>query len=164
MSNKRKIKVKKKEEKEKVDDLTLMIRESLGSMGRSVNPYQEKMLVNLYKMFIVGGVSTIIDLVIYVVLSLVTKFNPMIINSISFAVAFIYSIIMSFKYSFSGKDKKKLTSFLILSLSGFVLTEGILFGLCHLLDWNSILVKVLAIILVIVFKVLMNKFVFKEKK
>ena len=93
MSNKRKIKVKKKEEKEKVDDLTLMIRESLRSMGRSVNPYQEKMLVNLYKMFIIGGVSTIIDLVIYIVLSLVTKLDPMIVNSISFAVAFIYSII-----------------------------------------------------------------------
>ena len=113
MSNKKKIKVKKKEVKEPVDPLTLSVRESLGSMGKSVAPAQEKMLVAVYKMFLVGGISTIIDFVIFILLSIFTKLDPMIVNAISFAIAFFYGLWSGHKYIFQGK-KPLLTEYLVL--------------------------------------------------
>ena len=65
MSNKKKIKVKKVKEEEKVDSLTLMVRESLGTMGRSVDRGQEKLLMNIIRSFLVGGLATIIDVILY---------------------------------------------------------------------------------------------------
>ena len=165
MSNKKKIKVKKEKKKEEVDSLTLTVRESLGSMGRSVNLAQEKMLVKIYKLFIVGGVSTLIDFVLYLILCLVTKLDPMIVNAISFVVSFGYGLWSSYKYVFSSKNKESsFTEYLILSFTGFIVTEALLFGFVSMLSWNAIIVKLLAIILVIVCKVLMKKLIFQRKK
>ena len=148
MSNTKKIKVKKKPEKEPVDNLTLMVRESLGSMGRSVNSAQEKMLVNVYKSFIVGGVANIIDFILFMILSLATKLNPLLMNAISFVIILIYGIFMSFQYLFP-KEKYQ--------------TEGILYGLVVKLGWYAILIKLLAIILVIFIKWGMKSLLNKKK-
>ena len=153
MSNTKKIKVKKKKEEEKVDELTMMVRESLGSMGRRVAPAQEQMLVGIYKSFIVGGVSNIIDFVIFIILVLLTSLSSLWVNVISFVIALGYGIFMSFKYRFPKNNyQKPLCIYLGLSVVGLLVTEGLLWGLHITLQWPSILVKLLAIILVILIK------------
>ena len=165
MSNKKKIKVKKEKKKEEVDSLTLSVRESLGSMGRKVNPAQEKMLVAIYKLFIVGGVSTLIDFILYLILCLTTKLDPMIINAISFVVAFIYGVWSSYKFIFLDKNKKSLlTEFLILRFVDLLVTELLLFGFVCMLSWNSIAVKILSIILAVICKFLIKKFILHKKQ
>lgn len=159
MSNTRKIKVKKPKEKskEKDDELTLMVRESLGSMGRSVNPYQEKMLVCIYKLFIIGGITTIIDFVLFIILKIV-GLPPVLANAISFTISLIYGLWSSFKYAF--KDKKKdMIEYLILALIGLAITELLLW----FIRWMPILIKFFAIILVIVVKIFIKKFILKRK-
>ena len=165
MSNTRKIKVKKTKEEEKVDELTLMIRESLKTMGRGVNPYQEKMLVNIYRMFIIGGVSTIIDVVLYFILYKFVKLDPMISNGISFVVSLAYGIWMSYKYAFSKKNlKSDLISYFLLAFLGLAVTEVLLWIFTHTMSVSPILIKILAVILVIVLKVVLKKIKVKTKK
>lgn len=164
MSNTRKIKVKKKKEEEKVDDLTLMIREALGTMGRSVNSYQEKMLVSLFRTFIIGGVVTIIDVILYFILYKFVKFDPMISNVISFTVSLIYGVWSSMKYAVSVKDKKKdLISYFVIAFCGLCITELLLWFLVHQIHFSPMLTKILAVILVIVIKVLFKRFVLNKK-
>jgi len=163
MSNTKKIKVKKKKEEEKVDSLTLMVRDSLGSVGRSVNPYQEKLLVQLIKSFLVGGLSTIIDLILYFILYQFVKIDPLIANAISFVVIFVFGYFMSLKYVFKKTDKKDNREYFILSIVGLLATEGLLFGLVSCLSWNAMLIKIFAVILVIIIKILLRRFVLPKK-
>ena len=165
MSNMKKIKVKKKKEEEKADTLTLMVRESLNSMGKRVAPAQEQLLVGIYKLFLVGGVSNIIDFFLFMILAFFVKIDALYLNAIVFVVVLVYGLWMSFKYMFpKGKEKKPLIQYLILMFVGFLITEGILFGLVSVLKWNSILVKLLCVILVIFIRWGMKKLLFEHKK
>ena len=164
MSNKKKIKVKKKKEPEQVDKLTQSIRDSLGSVGRKVDPYQEQMLVGLVKAFLVGGISTIVDLVLFTILVYLIKLNPLLSNIISFIIIFIFGYFMSLKYVFDKRNKKKqVKEYIILSVVGLIFTELLLFGLVTKLKVNAFLIKLLAVILVIVIKILIRRFIFNKK-
>ena len=167
MSNKMKIKVKKEKEKkvvEKPDELTLMVRESLGSMGRRVAPGQEQMLVIILKSFLVGGISTIVDVIIYFILYHFVKLDPMIANAISFVIILIFSYFMSNKYVFDKNNKKQMVKELfILYFLGLILTEGIIFGLVTTISWNPLLVKIMAVVLVIIMKFLVKRFILNKK-
>ena len=164
MSNKKKIKVKKPKKEEKVDSLTLLVRDSLGSVGRGVNPYQEQMLVQLVKAFLVGGLATIIDLILFIILSIITSINPLIINIITMLIITIFGYFMSCKYVFDKKNKKlMMRDFVILSIVGFLITEGLLFGLVIKISWNEILVKILAIVLALIIKFLIRRFILSKK-
>ena len=164
MSNKKKIKVKKKKEPEQVDKLTQSIRDSLGSVGRKIDPYQEQMLVGLVKAFLVGGISTIVDLVLFTILVYLIKLNPLLSNIISFIIIFIFGYFMSLKYVFDKRNKKKqVKEYIILSVVGLIFTELLLFGLVTKLKVNAFLIKLLAVILVIVIKILIRRFIFNKK-
>lgn len=164
MSNTKKIKTKKKKkEEEKVDAFTQSIRDNLNSMGRKVDPYQEKILVQLLKAFLVGGLTTILDFILYCVLSLFL--SPLLGNLISMMAAIALGIVIGVKYVYDLKSQKKeLRQYFILSCIGFLLTEGMIYGLVISIHWNAILVKILAIILVIVMKILVKRFLFSKQK
>ncbi len=164
MSNTKKIKVKKKKEKEEVDSFTLMVRESLGSVGRSVNPYQEKLLVQLMKSFLVGGIATIADLILYFILYHFIHINPMIANLITFVITIVFSFFMSKKYVFDKNSKKQVKEFCILAIVNLLITELLLFGLVYKIKWNAMLIKILAVLIVIIAKILIKRFIFNRKK
>ena len=164
MSNKKKIKVKKKKEPEQVDSLTQSIRDSLGSVGKKVDPSQEQMLVQLVKIFLVGGISTIVDLILFPILVYLIKLNPLLSNIISFIIIFIFGYLMSNKYVFSKKNKQKeVKEYIILNIIGLIFTEVLLFGLVTKLKVNAFLIKVLAIILVIVIKIIIRRFIINKR-
>lgn len=164
MSNTKKIKVKKKKEKEEVknDQFTQTIRESLKSMGKQANPYQEQMLVQLLKSFLVGGIATILDIILYIIFNLFM--NPLLSNVLSMMITIGLGLFIGIKYVYDKRiQKTMITRYVLVNGIGFVLTEGMIFGLVFLKEWNAILVKILAIILVLVFKILMNRLVFSKK-
>lgn len=123
------------------------------------------MLVGIYKLFLVGGVSNLIDFFLFMILAFLIKIDALYLNAIVFVVVLVYGLFMSFKYMFpKGKAKKLLIQYLILMFIGFLVTEGILFGLVSVLKWNSILVKLLCVILVIFIKWGLKKLLFDHKK
>ena len=157
MSNKRKIKVKApKEKKEVVDPVTLMIRDSLKSMGRSVNPGQEVLLVQVYKFFMISVIATIIDFLIFIILYKPIKLLPLIANPISYVVAVIYHLIMRYNLIIKYKEKKKedIISFCIIALLGLLLSEGFIYLLIKI---SPILGKILACIITFVIKKIYQK-------
>ena len=163
MSNTKKIKVKKKKEKEVADELTLMVRESLGTMGRTMNSAQEKLLVSILRAFMIGGVMTILDLILYVILYRLLKLNPLLANVISFVISLLYGVWGTKNYAASSDKKKEYQRFFLLSFMGLVVTEVLLWIFVSHFGWSPFLWKVLAIILVIVCKSLCKKFFFSKK-
>ena len=164
MSNTKKIKVKKKKDKEEVknDQFTQTIRESLKSMGKQANPYQEQMLVQLLKSFLVGGVATILDIILYIVLCIFI--DPLLSNVISMLVTISLGLVIGIRYVYDKRSRKTMiTRYIVLNSIGLLVTEGMIYGLVSIKEWNAILVKILAIILIIVFKTIMNRFVFSKK-
>lgn len=165
MSNTKKIKVKKKKVEEKPDELTLLIREALNTTGRRATIQQEKMLVSVFRLLIIGGISTVIDFVLYFILYHFVKINPLLANSISFLICTIYGLWASFQYSFSkGHLKQDLIFFLVLALLGFILTEGVIYLFIYPISLSPILPKFLSIILVIIMKHFIKKFWNSKKK
>ena len=163
MSNTKKIKTKKKKEEEKVDAFTQTIRDSLNSMGKKADPYQEQLLVQILKTFLIGGVATILDIILYCILS--HFINPLLANMISMGATIILGLIIGIKYVYDPKSKKKnIIQHLILNGIGFLITEGMIYGLVSIKSWNDILVKILAIILVIVVKILIRRFILSKQK
>ena len=168
MSNTKKIKTKKKKEKkEQPDKLTLLIRESLASAGRSVNPQQEKLLVQIFKFIIVGGTATILDWIIYFVLYKFVHIEPIIGNLVAFGISVIYNYWASCKYVFEvTKEKSKtrlLIEFFIFAFVGLGINELLIWIFVNQLHWNAMLVKILATIIVMVFNFITRK-KFLEKK
>ncbi len=162
MSNKKKIKTKKKKEVEKVDTFTQSIRDTLKNMGRTVNPYQEKMLVQLLKLFLVGGIATILDIIIYCILC--NFIDCMIANAISMIVTVLIGLFIGIKYIYDKpKRKNNIIQYLVLNIIGFLITEGLIYYLVIIKECNKILIKILAIILVLIIKILLKKFVFLKK-
>ena len=64
---------------------------------------------------------------------------------------------------FDNNKKKQVKEFLILSIVGLIITELLIFGLVTKLKWYAFLVKLLAIVVVIVVKILLRRFVFNRK-
>ena len=164
MSNKKTIKVKKKKEEEQVDGFTQIIRDSLKTMGKTANPYQEQLLVQLLKSFLIGGIATILDLIIYFILYHFVKIDPIISNTISMILTFIFGLVVGIIYVYDKKNRERpIKEYSMLSFIGFVITEGMILGLVFKLKWNAMLVKVLAIIIVLVVKTLIRRFIISKK-
>ena len=164
MSNKKTIKVKKKKEEEQVDGFTQIIRDSLKTMGKTANPYQEQLLVQLLKSFLIGGIATILDLIIYFILYHFVKIDPIISNTISMILTFIFGLVVGIIYVYDKKNRERpIKEYSMLSFIGFVITEGMILGLVFKLKWNAMLVKVFAIIIVLVVKTLIRRFIISKK-
>lgn len=144
MSNKKKIKVKTlKEKKKEVDPVTLMIRDTLNSMGRKVAPGQEVLLVQIYKFFMNSVISTIIDFALFLILYKLVKLDALIVNPISYVVALIYHFIMRYSLIIKYKDNKKedIVSFVVFAIIGLIISEGLIY---LLLKFSPVFGKVIA--------------------
>lgn len=163
MSNTKKIKVKvkKKKEIEEADALTLMMREALKKTGKRVGREQEKLLVQILKFIIVGGIATLIDWVIYFVLYKFVKIPPIYGNIIAFTVSVVYNYWASCQYVFEvNKEKSKLrrfVEFMIFALIGLGINELLIWIFVNKLIWNAMFVKVCATIIVMIFNFVTRK-------
>ena len=125
-----------------------------------------KLLMQIMKFVIVGGIATIIDFGVLVLLKEVFGMKPVIANVISFTVSVIYNYIASVKWVFDvNKDQDKKTQFVvfvILSVIGLGINTLIIWLCDDVLGIYYLIGKVLATGIVMVFNFVTRK-MFLEK-
>jgi len=125
-----------------------------------------KLLMQILKFVIVGGIATIIDFGVLVLLKEVFGMKPVIANVISFTVSVIYNYIASVKWVFDvNKDQDKKTQFVvfvILSVIGLGINTLIIWLCDDVLGIYYLIGKVLATGIVMVFNFVTRK-MFLEK-
>ena len=93
-----------------------------------------KLLVQIIKFVIVGGIATIIDFVVLYILKEYVGLNEILANTISFTVSVIYNYIASIKWVFDvDKDKNEKQQFII-----FIVFSIIGLGINNLILWICI--------------------------
>lgn len=130
-----------------------------------LNDKQKKLLMQIFKFIIVGGIATIIDWIIYYLLYNYLDFDPLVANILSYLLATIYNYFGSVKYVFKVNDKnmkKTFTIFLILSLVGLLLSELLIYLMINIMLMNKMLSKIFATMLVMIFSFITRKY-FLEK-
>ena len=120
-----------------------------------------KLLLQIFKFIIVGGIATIIDWIIYYILVKHIKMDPLIGNIISFSISVIYNFTASVKWVFNvneNKSKKKMfIEFIVFSIIGLLLTELLLWIGIHLLGQNEMMIKIISTAIVMVFNFITRK-------
>ncbi len=125
-----------------------------------------KLLMQIIKFVIVGGIATIIDYIIFFILHELLKVPTLPSNITSFTISVIYNYIASVKWVFDVKKddpKKQFIIFLILSIIGLLINTAIVYVTIDILKWYSLICKVIATGIVMVFNFITRK-MFLEKK
>lgn len=126
----------------------------------------KKLLIQIFKFVIVGGIATIIDWVVYYILYNIMRINPLVANIGSFSISVVYNYIASVKWVFTvneQKTKKRLfIEFVILSIIGLLLTELIIYGGIKYMNIEAMVIKIIATAIVMVFNFVTRK-IFLEK-
>ena len=93
-----------------------------------------KLLVQILKFIVVGGIATIIDFAVLYLLKEFIGLNEILANTISFTVSVIYNYIASIKWVFDvDKDKNEKQQFII-----FIVFSIIGLGINNLILWICI--------------------------
>ena len=125
-----------------------------------------KLLMQIIKFIIVGGISTIIDYIIFFILHDFLNWNTIISNIIGFTVFVIYNYIASIKWVFDvNKDndpKKQFIIYIILSIIGLLINTAIVYFCVDIIKFYSLISKVIATAIVMVFNFITRK-MFLEK-
>lgn len=125
-----------------------------------------KLLTQIIKFIIVGGIATIIDYIIFFVLHELLKLPTLPSNITSFTISVIYNYIASVKWVFDVKKddpKKQFIIFLVLSIIGLLINTAIVYITIDILKWYSLICKVIATGIVMVFNFITRK-LFLEKR
>lgn len=116
----------------------------------------------IFRFIIVGGLSTAIDFIVLYVMHHRFYMNYLLATGVAFAVATIFNYWASMAFIFESKftiDQKKqeFSLFLILSLSGLALTEGLMFVSVDLFGSPVMLGKLFVTAIVMVFNFITRK-------
>lgn len=136
-----------------------------------------RMLVSFYKKYkekvlylFFGGVSFVVNIVLFAICSRIWGLNELLANVISWIVTVVFAFVANRKWVFgiTSNSAKKLIRQIMDFFGGRIITlaieEGILLVFVTWLEFNSILIKVIALIAVIVLNYLISKFwVFIER-
>ena len=140
----------------------------------------KKLLEQIFKFAIVGGISFVVDFTVYTLLCNLLNVHYQIAGVSGFVIALIVNYILSMRFVFASKDdmskKKEFIIFAVLSIIGAGLNALILF-LCVDVTyagseslqafisekWMNIVAKVVATAIVMVYNFITRK-IFLEKK
>ena len=121
---------------------------------------------NLILYGIIGSFTSFLDFCVFTVLTSLVGLHYLLANCISVLVGITTSFLLNRSYNFKVKDhsKRRFLIFLVVGLSGLVLSNIILYVGIDLMHDNELIVKLASIVLVVGFQFLLNKFVtFKLK-
>ena len=122
---------------------------------------QNKLLMQIIKFIIVGGIATVIDYLIFFILHELLGINTIISNIISFTVSVIYNYIASVKWVFEvdeSKDKKQqFIIFIVFSILGLLINTGIVYLCTDIIKLYSLIGKVIATSIVMIFNFITRK-------
>lgn len=142
---------------------------SLPVLNRWMDPYKKYKEILLYLFF--GGLTSVVSIGSYAYCDVILGMNPLIANIISWILAVTFAYITNKIWVFQAEvnGKKELVQQIISFYGGRLLTlgieEAILLIFITGLGFNSLIVKVVAQIVVIVSNYVISKcFVFRDKK
>ncbi len=120
-----------------------------------------KLLMQILKFGVVGGIATVIDYVIFFILHEILGINTIISNTCSFTVSVIYNYIASVKWVFDvdeSKNKKtQFILFIVFSVIGLGLNTIIVYVCTDIIKLYSMIGKVIATAVVMVFNFITRK-------
>ena len=118
----------------------------------------KKLLEQIIKFIIVGGIATIIDFIVFFLLHELLKVSTI----LSFSVSVVYNYIASTKWVFNVKKDRKnqFIIFLILSIVGLLINTIIVYITIDIFNWNPLLCKMLATTIVMIFNFITRKLSF----
>ena len=139
-----------------------------------------KLLAQILKFAVVGGISFVVDFVVYTVMCNVLHIHYIIAGVSGFVVSVVVNYLLSMKFVFVSKEDmrkdKEFVIFVVLSLIGMLLNSVILYICIDLIymhwmwlnqilviDWMNIVAKVIATGIVMVYNFVTRK-IFLEKK
>ena len=145
----------------KKDKASLFVKKCLKLFHIKVNAKQEKLLIQIFKFGIVGGIAVVIDYVSVIVCKEVFHLNTLLAAAIAFTISIIYNYIASVKWVFDvNKEKDEKTNFIIfivLSIVGLIITEIIMWFGTDVLKISYLIIKIVATAIVMVFNFITRK-------
>ncbi|NTW91750.1 MAG: GtrA family protein [Erysipelotrichaceae bacterium] len=127
----------------------------------------KKLIEQVMKFVIVGGLSFVLDFIIYYVLTNFFSVYYLVAGFFSFTLSLIFNYLMSMKFVFKSKEDLKKTHefaiFATLSVMGLGLNLLSLFILVDLFKMNDLIAKVFVAGIVMVFNFVTRK-IFLEQK
>ena len=124
-----------------------------------------KLLKQILGFTIVGGIATVIDFVCLYIFKEFLNLNIILSNTLSFTISVIYNYIASIKWVFdvNKNSKFQFIIFVILSVIGLLINNGILYLFTSYTEVYYLLSKVFATIVVMIYNFITRK-MFLEKK
>ena len=121
----------------------------------------KKLLLQMFKFLVVGGLAFVIDYVTLIICKEVFKMNVLVSAAIAFTVSVIFNYILSVKWVFdvdkNKSEKKNFITFIIFSVIGLGLTELIMWFGVDILKISYLIVKIIATAIVMVFNFVTRK-------
>ena len=150
----------------KEDFLGKIFNKCLKLFHINLSEKKEKLLLQVFKFGIVGGIAFLIDYVTLIICKEVFNLNTLLSAAIAFTVSVVVNYILSIKWVFdvSGKHsgKRNFIIFIIFSLMGLGLTELIMWFGEDILKISYLIVKIIATVIVMIFNFVTRK-IFLEK-
>ena len=120
-----------------------------------------KLLIQIFKFAIVGGIATIIDFVFLYIFREFCHFPVLVSNTLSFCISVIYNYIASVKWVFDvNKEKdarKQFIIFIVFSVLGLILNNVIMWITVDFLSIYYLLAKIIATVIVMIFNFVTRK-------
>lgn len=115
---------------------------------------------------LIGGFTSSLDFGVYTLLVECVKMNYLVANCISVVVGITTSFILNRKYNFKVTDNtfRRFAIFMTVGLCGLMLSNLILYVCINKLEINTLISKLLSIVLVVLMQFLANKFITFKKK
>lgn len=148
------------------DVVEVLLEKVLKQFDIKINKKKKKLLLQIIKFVIVGGLAFFIDYAVLIFCKEVLKIDVLFSAAIAFTVSVIANYILSVKWIFDvDKDKSKtqtFITFIVFSIIGLGLTELIMWLGAVVLNYNYLIVKIVATAIVMVFNFVTRK-LFLEK-
>lgn len=150
----------------KKDFLTKVFEKSLDILHIKLKEKDEKLLLQIFKFVIVGGLAFVIDYVTLIICKEIFHLNTLLSAAIAFTVSVIVNYILSVKWVFdvnkNNSEKRNFIIFIIFSVIGLGLTELIMWLGTDVMGISYLIIKIIATIIVMVFNFITRK-LFLEK-
>lgn len=125
-----------------------------------------KLFMQIFKFGFVGGIAFIIDYAVLIFCKEVLNLDVLISAAIAFSISVVFNYILSIKWVFDVNQEKSKSKnfilFIVFSIIGLILTEVIMHVGVKVLDFNYLIVKIVATAIVMVFNFITRK-IFLEK-
>lgn len=113
-----------------------------------------------------GGLTTLVNIVAYFICYDIAKLSNVVSTIIAWILSVIFAFITNKLYVFESKSKSilyEISSFFVCRLGTGILDLGIMYLTVDILNWNSLLMKIISNVIVIVLNYILSKVIIFKK-